>query len=110
MVTADLVEERQGSDRLTFAEIFRLEWFSGSTYECRAVVCPEQDGGYSAHALRLPGVVSQGDTVDEAMKNLVEAFRGTIQVYRDEEQQIPWQDIGLDRPTGSVERWILVNV
>ena len=44
--------------------------FGDNTFECRTVICPEDEGGFSAFALRLPGVVSQGETRDEALKNL----------------------------------------
>ena len=84
--------------------------FGDNVYTCRALVIPESDGGYSVHALRLPGVVSQGETIEESLKNISEAFRGAIQVYRESGEDIPWQDIDLDRPTNSVERWNLVDV
>ena len=89
------------------------EFEKGSAYECRVLVCPEESGGFSVHALRLPGVVSQGDTVDEAIENIVEAFRGALSVYLEEPcALIPWkdEDSDVDRPAGSMERWILVDV
>ena len=84
--------------------------FDDNVYACRALVIPEPSGGYSVHALRLPGVVSQGETIEEALDNISEAFRGAIQVYRESGENIPWQDIDIDRPKGSVERWNLVDV
>jgi len=58
----------------------------------------------------LPGVASQGETVDDALENIAEAFRGAISVYRDKKQEVPWEDVAVDYPAGSLERWILVNV
>ena len=81
-----------------------------NTFECRVLVCPEDDGGFSALALRLPGVVSQGDTIDDALKNIAEAFRGAVLEYQNQGKSIPWSDRDVDRPKGSFERWILVNV
>ncbi len=80
------------------------------TYECRVLLCPEEGGGYSAHALRLPGVVSQGETQDEALCNISDAFKETVQCYLESGGSIPWQEITIDRPVGCMERWILVNV
>lgn len=80
------------------------------TFECRALFYPEGDGGYSAHALRLPGVATQGDTLQEAVENLRDAFREAMLAYREQEMQIPWEEIEIDRPKDSVEQWILVNV
>ena len=79
-------------------------------FECRILLCPESEGGFSAHALRLPGVVSQGESVDEALSNIADAFRGAVVVYRENDQAIPWEEVALDRPAGSLERWILVDV
>jgi predicted RNase H-like HicB family nuclease len=81
-----------------------------NTYECRVLLCPEEDGGYSAQALRLPGVVSQGESVAEALENIADAFRGAVFVYLEESMAIPWTSLEIDRPKGSIERWILVNV
>lgn len=86
------------------------EIFSDNVFVCRVLVCPEAEGGYSAHALRLPGVASQGDTVDAALQNIADAFRGAISVYQDEKQEVPWEDVVIDSPAGSLERWILVDV
>ena len=81
-----------------------------NTYECRVLLCPEKDGGYSAHALRLPGVVSQGESEAGALDNIRDAFRAAISVYREQGEAIPWTNLEMDRPKGSIERWILVNV
>ncbi|MSR57277.1 MAG: type II toxin-antitoxin system HicB family antitoxin [Planctomycetaceae bacterium] len=85
--------------------------FSSGTYECKTLLIPEDDGGFSAFAIRLPGVISQGDTEEEALQNIAEAFRGAIQAYADLKQDIPWRDVEVvDRQKGSMERWIIVDV
>ncbi len=33
----------------------------------------EEEGGYSAQCLELPGAISQGETKEEALKNIEEA-------------------------------------
>ncbi len=86
------------------------ETLEDNVYECRALLCPEAEGGFSAHAIRLPGVVSQGESVDEALKNISEAFQGAISVYLEQGNEIPWTDAEIDRPKGWIERWILVHV
>jgi predicted RNase H-like HicB family nuclease len=86
------------------------EYLDANVYECRVLLCAEAEGGYSVHALRLPGVVSQGETLEEALDNIADAFRGAVSVYLEEDQTIPWTTVEIDRPAGSIERWILVNV
>jgi antitoxin HicB len=44
----------------------------------------EKDGGYSASVPALPGCFSQGDTLDEAIKNAKEA----IDLYLENEKKI----------------------
>ena len=79
-------------------------------YECRVLLCPEEGGGYSALALQLPGVVSEGNTKSEALANVAEAFRGAISVYLDEGGEIPWTDAKRERVAGSEEYWLVVDV
>lgn len=96
--------------RQQYIEATAWEPLAESTYECRVLLCPEEDGGYSAHALRLPGVVTQGESVAEALANITDAFRAAISVYREQGGAIPWTNLEIDRPKGSIERWILVDV
>lgn len=41
------------------------------------VLEPQEEGGYTVYAPSLPGCVSQGDTKEEALKNIKEA----IEIY-----------------------------
>jgi predicted RNase H-like HicB family nuclease len=43
----------------------------------KVLVEPQQEGGYTVYVPTLPGCVSQGETVEEAMANIKEA----IEVY-----------------------------
>lgn len=38
----------------------------------------EEEGGYSAQCLELPGVISQGETKGEALKNIEEAVEVVV--------------------------------
>ena len=80
------------------------------TYECRVLLCAEEGGGYSAIATRLPGVASQGDTKENAIENITDAFQAAIQTYLDDGGKIPWENNLFERPANCEERWILVNV
>lgn len=102
-----ICNERFGAE--VFNPVYQWQALNEGTYECRVMICPEVGGGYSAHALRLPGVVSQGETEDEALENIADAFQAVIQCYL-ESGEIPWKEVTVDRPAGCVERWILVNV
>jgi predicted RNase H-like HicB family nuclease len=44
---------------------------------------PEADGGYSVHCPALPGCVSQGDSRQEALANILEAITLVLEVIQD---------------------------
>ena len=83
--------------------------FTTQRRECRAVLCSEPDGGFSVYARNLPGVVSQGETIDEAIENVKEAFCGAVETYVAEGMEIPWGDCREPLPRDAIERWILVD-
>ena len=77
--------------------------------ELRVVVIPEDDGTYSAIAKDLPGVASQGDSLDEALVNIREAFIGAVEDYQALSRSIPWILGDCEVPPGAFERWILID-
>ena len=101
--------ERMGG---TFQPISPKWQFSdeGRAYACRVLLCPEAEGGFSAHAMRLPGVVSEGDSESEAIENLIDAFESAVRSYLETQMDIPWRDEMPERPVGALERWFIVNV
>ena len=84
---------------------------NSKSYECHIWITPEAEGGYSVSIPCLPGTCSQGDTEEEAIKNISEAFKATAESYL-EEGEIPWlnrEDIQRP-PEGVKEKWIVVEV
>lgn len=59
-----------------------------------AVLCfverDKESGGYVAWTPDLRGVVSQGDSIDEALSNFREALEGTIESYMKVGKRIPF--------------------
>ncbi|HEX4000953.1 MAG TPA: type II toxin-antitoxin system HicB family antitoxin [Pirellulales bacterium] len=107
MSTVEL--ERRG-DEIVRLSTLRWEDFAQKTVlECRVLLCPEEIG-YSIHALDLPGVVSQGKTIKEAIENIIDAFEGSIASYKDSGMSIPWGPVVVEfAPKDSRELRILVN-
>ena len=52
-------------------------------------LAPGEDGYFVAECPSLPGCVSQGRTVDEAIANIKEAIEGILEVRRDMPDPIP---------------------
>jgi predicted RNase H-like HicB family nuclease len=42
--------------------------------QLRVVFEPSEEGGYTAHVPALPGCISEGDTLDDARRNILEAI------------------------------------
>ena len=55
----------------------------------RVLLPDEETGTYAAEILEFPGCVAQGDTPEEAYRNLEEAAKGWIQAALDLDQGIP---------------------
>ena len=53
---------------------------------------PCEEGGFSVTVPKLPGVVTEGDTFEEATANVKEAIAGYISVLKDEGMEIPDPD------------------
>jgi len=79
-------------------------------YQCRALLCPEPEGGFSAHCVNLRGVISQGDSEAEAIENIADAFRETLLYCRDSGEKPLWGSVEVDAPPGTKEKWILVRL
>lgn len=46
----------------------------------KAVIHPAEEGGYWAEVPALPGCITEGDNLDEVMKNLQDAIEGWLSV------------------------------
>jgi antitoxin HicB len=55
----------------------------------RMLIPDTEEGGYVAEVLELPGCISEGDTPEEAYRNLQEAMEGWIATAIDHDQPIP---------------------
>jgi len=65
------------------------EYEPGQRFRVLAVVRADEDV-HVAEALSLPGAISQGATVDEALDALREAVAGCIESYRQAGEPVPW--------------------
>ena len=82
---------------------------TGKRYRVLVGVKKER-GEFISYCLTLPGAISCGDTVEEAIENLREAVVGCILSYRDAGQEIPWTDASGSKDEYNSTEWIAVNV
>ena len=53
-----------------------------STYTYTVILEPEPEGGYVVHCPSLPGVVTEGETVEEALAMARDAIAGYLESLR----------------------------
>ena len=50
---------------------------------------PQPEGGYTVTSPLLPELITEGDTLSEAMANAEDAFAVVLEIYEDEERPLP---------------------
>lgn len=78
-------------------------------YRCEVRIISEKEGGYSTYIAQLAGVVSQGDSLQSATKNTIEALIGCLRAYNDNGMPIPWTEPS-KQIAGEDSRWVEFNV
>ena len=58
------------------------------------ILSPEADGGYSVVCPAVPGCVSQGDSLDEALDNIREAILLCLEVRKEDSLAATCRDAG----------------
>jgi len=51
-------------------------------YKIPLVVSPQPEGGYSIHSPVLGELVTEGDNLEEAVRNIRDALRATLEGYK----------------------------
>ena len=71
-----------------FSELNRLLGGAGKWYvvsmKLTAVFEPAKEGGYTCFVEEIPAAISQGETLEEAKQNLLEALRLVVDCYRED--------------------------
>lgn len=62
------------------------------------VLVPEENGGYSARMLEFKGCFAEGDTSEEALRNLESAAESWLLACLDLGQPIPEPEVSFDDP------------
>jgi len=58
-------------------------------YRVPLVMTPQQEGGYSVTSPMLPGLVTEGDTLEQALDNVEDALRATLELYEEIGRPVP---------------------
>ena len=73
------------------------------------ILDPQPEGGYTVTSPLLPELISEGDTVSEALANAEDAFAAVVEIYEDRGCPLP-TSIYVDQTTGPVSVEAIVSV
>ena len=73
------------------------------------VLDPQPEGGYTVTSPLLPELITEGDTVSEALANAEDAFAAVVEIYEDRGRPLP-TDIYVDHTNGPVSVEAIVSV
>lgn len=58
-------------------------------YKIPLVLSPQPEGGFTVTSPVLPELVTEGDTVDEAMENVKDALAAVVEIYEEYGRPLP---------------------
>ena len=58
-------------------------------YKITAILTSQPEGGYTVTCEELPELLSEGNTVDQVIKNVTDAFAATLEMYADLGRSLP---------------------
>jgi len=61
----------------------------GAIYKLPLVLDPQPEGGYTVTCPLLPELITEGDTVQEALTNVADALAAILEAYEDLGRPIP---------------------
>jgi antitoxin HicB len=58
-------------------------------YKLPLIFEPQPEGGYTVTSPAIPELLTEGDTVDDALENVRDAFAAVLEIYRDLGKPLP---------------------
>lgn len=58
-------------------------------YKVPLLLSPQPEGGFTVTSPLLPELVTEGDTVEEALANVRDALAGVVEIYEDLGRTLP---------------------
>lgn len=58
-------------------------------YKVPLILTPQTEGGYTVTSPLLPELVTEGDSISEAMENVNDALVAVIEIYEDTGRPLP---------------------
>lgn len=58
-------------------------------YKVPLLLTPQAEGGYTVTSPLLPELVTEGDSIAEALENVKDALAAVIEIYQDQGRPLP---------------------
>lgn len=58
-------------------------------YKIPLLLTPQPEGGYTVTSPLLPELVTEGDSLDEALENVKDAFAAVLELYQEMGRSLP---------------------
>ncbi len=62
-------------------------------YKVPLLLTPQSEGRYTVTSPLLPELVTEGDSMPEALNNVEDALAAVIEIYQDLGRQLPYTDV-----------------
>ena len=59
-------------------------------YRIPLVFTPQPEGGYTVTSPAIPELITEGDTLEEAQRNVQDALEAVKEIYSEERRTLPW--------------------
>ena len=66
-----------------------MRWNVAQIYRVPLVLTPQNEGGFTVTSPSLPGLVTEGDSLEEALEHVEDALRATLELYEDAGRSVP---------------------
>ena len=60
-----------------------------TVFKVPLVMSPQEEGGYTVTSPVLPELVTEGDSVEDALENVRDALAAVIEIYEDQGRPLP---------------------
>ena len=58
-------------------------------YRITVILTSQPEGGYTVTCEELPELITEGDSIEEALEHVEDAFAATLELYEDFERSLP---------------------
>lgn len=79
-------------------------------YKVPLILTPQPEGGFTVTSPLLPELITEGDTVEEALTNVRDALDAVIEIYQDKGRSLPKVQLDTYGADGTVEFETVVAV